>query len=52
MVNLSNISHATRKIITESKYLIKFVKNLEEAVHFDPSDDATNLKLGENGPAL
>ena len=48
-MNLCNILHAGRKIITESEYVIKFLKYSVEVVNFDPFD-STNPKLGEKGP--
>ena len=48
-MNLSKISHASRKIITESEYVIRFLKYLAEVVNFDPFHDVTNYKLGGQG---
>ena len=44
-LNLSNISHTSRKTITVSEYVIKFLNYLSEVVNFDPFGDATNLNL-------
>ena len=46
----SKISHASRKIITEFGYVIRFLKYSVEVVNFDPSCDTTNQQLRQNGP--
>ena len=46
-MNHSQISHASREIITESEYIINILKYLTEVVNFDPFDDATHPQIGE-----
>ena len=41
-MNLSKISNASRKIMTESGYGIRFLKYLAEVVNFDTSRDVAN----------
>ena len=49
-MDLSKISHVSRKIITESKYITRCLKYLPEVVNFGTAFDVTNTILGKMSP--